>query len=81
MHAEWMAAGLDSNAAWLRVYQEALEWYLPSLFGMLGAVLVPVLLNKLGLFGGWGSVLLAGMGLGGALCAMRLVKWRKEIDE
>ena len=80
MHKEWIAAGLDESEAWLRVYDEAREWYLPSLGGLLGVVLVTAILNKFNLLGSGGTFLLAAVGVGGALAAMRLVKWHQEMQ-
>lgn len=81
MHKEWVDAGLDENQAWLRVYDEAREWYLPSLGGMLGVMLLGAVLNKFNLLGSGGTFLLAVVGVGAALAAMRLVKWHQEMQE
>jgi hypothetical protein len=81
MHKEWTEAGLSQSDAWLRVYDEAKEWYLPALLIMLGVVMLGAFANRLALFGPWGMLVFLGASVGGVLGAMRLVKWHQEMQE
>jgi uncharacterized membrane protein YeaQ/YmgE (transglycosylase-associated protein family) len=77
MHSLWKEAGLDDADAWQQVYREAKGWYLRTMLGCFGVVLVGAGLSRLGL-GSWFNMFFSSAGAVALLVGMRLMKWHKE---